>query len=494
MATVRPGSTLPSPQAPSATVQLSVPPRRRRPVDLPWPAPTLLMAALAAWYLGRPALWADELASVNAAVLSWGGLRELLSETDLVLAPYYAFLHVWTAIAGTSEVAVRLPSAVAAVGTVGVTATVGARLWGHRAGVLAGLVLAVLPVFSRFAQEARGYSPAIFGFALATLLLLRWVERPGPARLAAYAVVLGVAVLLLPFGAMILAAHAVLAWPAYARWTWLVSAGAAGLPGVALFAVAASTQRAQISWIPLLGWAGKNGVVERALSVAGPIAVTATLVILGLLAVRRERRVLAMACWGLLPIGLLLAAGMVAPIWVSRYVAFTLPGLALLAASGLSRLSVRQATVVVALLAVFGAANNVIIRRPDGHTQAGRRIAEIIGPRFRPDDVAVYGDNHPSIPWSPRDIVARYLPAGQTPRDALMVSPQRTGGHFLAVECADVAGCVGAAPRIWVIRADDPSDPRDGLDGGKTSFLLATYTVSEVWRYPLLTVALLDRK
>ncbi|MEV0274192.1 glycosyltransferase family 39 protein [Hamadaea sp. NPDC050747] len=491
---MRPPSTIPQPQTLSPTVHPATPAVRRRLLAAPWSPPVLLMTVLAAWHLGRPALWADELASVNAAALTWGRLKDLLGETDLVLAPYYAFLHVWTAFAGTSEIAVRLPSALAAVGAVGVTAAVGARLWSYRAGLLAGLVLAVLPVFSRFAQEARGYSLAVFGFTLATLLLLRWTERPGAARLAAYAITLGIAVSLVPFGAMILVAHAVLAWPAYARRAWAVSAFAAVLPGLTLFLAGALTQRAQVSWIPLLGWEGRNGVVERSLGVAGPIAVTATLFLLGLLALRRERRIIAMACWGLLPIGLLLAAGILTPIWVARYVVFTLPGLALLAAAGLHRLSVRRATVVMLLLMVFGVAGNVAVRRPDGHSQDSRRIAQIIGPRFGVDDVAVYGDNHPSIPWSPRDIVARYLPADRTPRDALMVRPQRAGGRLLAVECADVVACVGPAPRIWVIRADDPGDPRGGLDGGKTPFLLEHYTVDQVWRHSLLTVALLDRR
>ncbi|NUR70239.1 MAG: hypothetical protein HOU81_05430 [Hamadaea sp.] len=451
------------------------------------------MTALAAWQLGRPALWADELATVNAAVLPWDGLRQLLGQVDLVMAPYYTVMHIWTAIFGTSEIAVRLPSALAGIATVAVTAQLGARLWDRRAGVIAGVLLAVLPAFSRYAQEARAYSLAVFALTLATLLLVRWIERPGALRLVAYAVVLGVGVLLGPFGAMILAAHAVLAWRGRFPWSWAISAAGAVLPGMALFAMSALTQRDQTSWIRRLTLEGANGVVERGLTVAGPVAVTAALIVLGLLAVRKKQPVLAMACWSFLPIVLLLAAGLVTPVWVARYVFFTLPGFALLAASWLRQVSLARSTAVVVAVALFGAGSNIAIRRPAGHGQDSRRIAAIIGPRFQAGDVVIYGDNHPSIPWSPRDVVARYLPAGKTPRDVLMISPQRADGHLLAVECGDVSACVGDAARIWVVRADNPADPRTGLDGGKSPFLAEHYSVNHVWRYPLLTVALLDR-
>src|SRR5581483_7192807 len=64
---------------------------------------------------------------------------------------------------------------------------VGRRLAGARAGLTAGLVFAVVPSVSRFAQEIRFYALAVLVATLATLLLLRALERPSWPRLAAYA-------------------------------------------------------------------------------------------------------------------------------------------------------------------------------------------------------------------------------------------------------------------------------------------------------------------
>jgi mannosyltransferase len=75
-------------------------------------------------------------------------------------------------------------------GAAGVVALIGRRLGGGAAGLASGLVFALIPSVSRYAQEARPYAFAMFFAALATLTFLRAMERPNWSRWAIYAVVL----------------------------------------------------------------------------------------------------------------------------------------------------------------------------------------------------------------------------------------------------------------------------------------------------------------
>ena len=60
------------------------------------------------------------------------------------------------------------------------------RLANTRAGLLAGLAFALVPSVSRFAQEARSYALEVLVATLATLMLLRALDRPAVHRWAAY--------------------------------------------------------------------------------------------------------------------------------------------------------------------------------------------------------------------------------------------------------------------------------------------------------------------
>ncbi len=149
-----------APPAPAA----DVPPRRTpwptRLAPLYWLAPALLTFALGCWRARRPALWADELATWSAVRLSWSQLWQLLGQVDATVGPYYAALKLWTDLAGTGNLALRLPSVLAMAGAAGLVTVLGTRLSGgsRRTGLLAGLLFAVVPAASRYAQEARPYA------------------------------------------------------------------------------------------------------------------------------------------------------------------------------------------------------------------------------------------------------------------------------------------------------------------------------------------------
>jgi mannosyltransferase len=160
---------------------------------LTWVVPAVASLALGLFEVGVPQLWRDELASWSAASRSVPQLWAMLHNIDAVLGIYYFGLHVWMTVFGDSPTAMRLPSVIAMAGAAAVVGLIGRRLGGGVAGLASGLIFALIPSVSRYAQEARPYAFATFFAALATLMFLRAMERPGWARWAIYALVLGAA-------------------------------------------------------------------------------------------------------------------------------------------------------------------------------------------------------------------------------------------------------------------------------------------------------------
>ncbi|MBM0239032.1 glycosyltransferase family 39 protein [Micromonospora sp. ATA32] len=153
-----------------------------------WLSPTLATLVIALVGIGRAQPWRDELATWSAATRPLGDLVRLAGTIDAATGPYYLFMHAWVAVFGDSVTALRLPAALAMSGAAGLTAVLGERLLGARAGLLAGLLFAALPGTCRYGQEARPYALATLLAVLATLLLVGALRRPGWGRWAGYAV------------------------------------------------------------------------------------------------------------------------------------------------------------------------------------------------------------------------------------------------------------------------------------------------------------------
>ena len=183
--TARPASDVAAPERATA--------RRPAVAYLTWAAPAVVTIALGLFEIGVPQLWRDEFASWSAASRTLPQLWAMLHNIDAVLGIYYFGLHLWMASFGDSATAMRVPSVIAMAGAAAVVALIGRRLGGGAAGLASGLVFAVIPSVSRYAQEARPYAFAMFFAALATLTFLRAMERPTWGRWAIYSVVLAAA-------------------------------------------------------------------------------------------------------------------------------------------------------------------------------------------------------------------------------------------------------------------------------------------------------------
>ena len=461
-----------------------------------WLWPALLTLVYGLWGIRTPALWADELATWGAVRLSWGGLYRLCGNVDAVVAPYYTLVKVWTSIAGSSTVALRLPSvgamtlAAALVAVLGAQVDAGRPDRARRTGLIAGLAFAVIPTTSRYAQEARPYAFAILFAVLATLLLVRLVQRPSAGRCALYALaILGLGAFHL-MALLLLLAHPVLAWRRAAR-AWAVSAAAGVLPLLPL-AFIGYRQSGQISWIPRANWRVLLSAPDT-LFIVGVVA--GFVIVLGLLAFSRRREVLLLVAWALVPALVLYAVAKVTPLFWPRYLLYTVPAWVLLAALTLTRLTLRRAVAVLVALVLVSDPAQYALRASDGHSHADKSAGSIIRVNERPGDGIAYKLDDQPEPWEGRDLVAKYVPADRQPRDVFAVTPQRTDGHLLATECADLTACLDRAdpPRMWIIRFGTQTDPLFTIGRTKENLLRSRYRLVQLWLVRGLTVALYAR-
>lgn len=148
-------------------------------------AATLVAAALRLFRLGAQSLWIDE-------VFTWmsSGIGTPLAARDLLEnlhGPLYSLiLHAWTSVAGDSERAMRLPSAVFGIATVPALAWLARRWLGRRPAIAAAWLGAASPFLVWYSQEARNYALLLLCTCASGALLLGLVERPGRLRAAGY--------------------------------------------------------------------------------------------------------------------------------------------------------------------------------------------------------------------------------------------------------------------------------------------------------------------
>ncbi|MFJ6198305.1 glycosyltransferase family 39 protein [Micromonospora sp. NPDC092111] len=534
---------------------------------LVWVTPTLTTLAVGYYGIGRAQLWRDELATWSAASRPVGDLLRLTGTVDASAGPYYLLMHAWTRLLGDSATALRLPSALAMAGAAGLTAVLGRRLFGAPAGLVAGLLLAVLPGTSRYSQEARPYALVTLFAVLATVLLVRALDRPTWARWAGYAaavVGLGLAHLL---ALALLAAHALVVlvgWALGRPATGLAGPPAgsaqahpaddagpaagpratgvrrdrrllrwplAGLAAVVLLTpllLAAGGQRSrQLDWVAparLADLAALPGGVAQSGVVGGLLVGLAALG-----AARSGRRALLPGAGVLLPVLLVFVAALAVPLWVPRYLLFTVPFGCLLAGAALTRTapsgaaltgtapgagrpaagstpnrvggrwasggrSVGPGLAVVLLAGLLGLPDQVAVRQSHGWPRSAtvdyRGAAAVIAAGQRPGDAVVYS---PRDGWLFLDLGIDYHLTGPHPRDVLVVRGRRERADLWVAECARPAECLAGVRRVWLVLAGRPDAPLAAVPGASGDALRAGFTVTEIRPRPGVTVALLVR-
>ncbi|MFJ9340021.1 glycosyltransferase family 39 protein [Streptomyces sp. NPDC101733] len=491
-------------QTPPAAVPAParVGPRRLPGPDWLWAA--LLTLAVTTFRAGTPQLWRDELASWNAASRATGELIGMLGHVDAVSGLYYLLLHGWVSLFGDSEAMLRLPSALAMAATAALVVVIARNLFDRRTAVFAGLLFALLPVITRYGTEARSYALVVLAATAATWLLLRALERPGPARWAAYAVPVALSGLLHMVSLLVLLPHALivlLRWWGQRRGRTVVGfalgAAAGLLPVVPLLLLGRSQAGRQIGWIETPHLRDLAGLWDNLFAsplVGLGVAATA---LLPLAWSRGRRPAVELLLIGAVPLAAvyLVSQGSTS-YFIDRYVLFTVPAWALLAAAGLAALKPRPVGVAaLAALILLGVPDQRHLRTEQAkETADGRAAAAVITKGYRPGDgfVPLRGLKER---YSMTDFQIEYhLPDRIRMRDVFARRSAEDSDDLFPVECALPERCLGDTGRIWLVTRGSAKDDAYGrLPADQARALKDHYRVASSTHVRGLRVSLLER-
>ncbi|MGK5628939.1 glycosyltransferase family 39 protein [Streptomyces sp. URMC 123] len=430
------------------------------------------MLAIGLWGLERGTMWRDEAATFHAARRSLPDLWHLLGGVDAVHGLYYLLMHAVLAVRA-DEVALRLPSLLAAVCATGLVAALGCRLARPGVGLWAGLLYATSPFVSHFAQEGRSYALVAAGVALATLLLTHAVERGSAGRWAAYGAVTAVTALLHEFALLALAAHAVTLAVSRAParvWRGWAAAACATVAVLAPLLLVSYGQGGQVAWIAVPGRPEARQLLHAFTGPAEVVyAVTLALMTVALLcplpARPRRPRLTAVALpLAVVPPALLFAVSQREPLFVDRYVLFALAGVPLLAAAGAEglctavrgRRAARRGTrrAVVACGAAVVAAGflwqlpfHEEVRSPTGRPDDLAPVAALVRAETRPGDAIVF------VPSYQRRVALAYPDAFAGRRDIALAGPVDPSGTLTGreVPAPELAARLAGLDRVWVV-------------------------------------------
>ncbi|KAB2351566.1 glycosyltransferase family 39 protein [Actinomadura rudentiformis] len=468
-------------------------------------AMTLVIALLG---ISGPSFWLDEAATISMTGRSLPDLERAVHRLDLVHLAYYLIMKPWVAVFGESELAVRVPSAVAmAAGAAGVVA-LGRRCGSDATALVAGICYATSVTVTRYAQEARPFAMVTAAAVLATYLLVRAVqatEKTGTRDrrriwLTGYAVALVLVGLFNIFGLLLVAAHAItLLWtrvePCLLR-RWL-AATAAALVVLAPFVIASQTQKAQVASLQkptaVMTWS----LVRFMAGGERLILVLTALMVIGVIAGRLQRpRTPGLAAlalpWLFFPPVFLLSASFVQPMFRTRYVLLCVPALVLLVAAGLVALGqLWRPLTAVALVAVLALTvpGQLEIRKQDERIDDLRAAADIVRERAMPGDgvlflarhqrwrTAAYADAYKGL----TDLMVRKTPAKAANLDGEDVNPAVLATRLCNVGRVWLMDGGGARQPPWV-RNRENLVQRMGLD-----------VTLGVWRYKGGSIKLVTR-
>lgn len=478
-----------------------------------WALPGLAMLALGRYQYATPRLWRDEMATWSAATRSVPNLLKLLHHRDAVAGAYYLFMHYWIAMFGDSIGLLRTPSIFAMAAAAILVALTGRRLYGPTGGLAAGLLFAVIPSVSRFAQEARSYAFAVAAVALATYLLVRGLERPTWTRWAAYTA----AVVLVSYAhliaVLILTGHVItVAWLAATSrnrrlWRWLIAI-AAGIVALAPLAIVGRKQRtAQISWVPV---PTLYDLLPTATMVAASTLVAGVLAGIAAVGLRRgDTRSLVLCTSGVVvPPVVCFAVSQASPVWLPRYLLFLLPAVALLTGRALSKTGLATVLAAVVVVGLLGWPDQKAIRTPTAHEMDGYpnptwytppdwpQAGQIISSQQRPGDGIVYvGDSEEQRSSfrlrSTMNYTLRHDPG--RPRDIYLAVSDAQIGSFWSQECPHPVTCLGDTPRVWVVAMSTETHLVAGSTKDPGLAALQGYQSVGVWHPGGVTIELVQR-
>ncbi|GAA2095598.1 hypothetical protein GCM10009759_24060 [Kitasatospora saccharophila] len=480
--------------------------RRSLPLYLCWAPPALLTLVLGVLGSNRPPMWGDELASWVAADRSVPQLVAMLRHIDGVYGVYYLFLHFWIGLFGDSAVSLRLPSALAMAGAAAFIALTGRKQFSGRAGLLAGLVFAVIPAVSRYSQEVRAYALVMCAVAASTWLLLRALERPGVWRWFGYGVSVTFVGWFQLVALTVLLPHLLVILLQYPRvrpgrrvLEFALTAGVAVLPVLPLVLLGRRQVGKQISWISR---PTPDSIPALWDAMYGPALVALPVLVLAAMTLgwpSNRRRVVQVLLIGVVPVfAVYLVSLGGTSYFIARYLMFTLIAWTVLAGAALAAVRPRfLGFVAIGLLGVASISAQQGIRQPTDRVNYDERAAAaVVAAGYRPGDGLVVPHDRTIFDAS----IKFYLPDDVRPRDVFQAASPAEASDLVTRNCPDPVACLGEEQRIWLVTlgGDLPQGAKEpyaqqNLDKAQQDALNSRYHVVKTTRVYNVWVTLMER-
>lgn len=409
--------------------------------------------------LGRNSLWFDEAFVAFAAQKGWHDLLAFLAVHDNHPPLYYLLVKAWAGVAGTSEVALRAPSAAFGVVSVALSYVIMQRLSGTVPALMTASLVAISPFEVMAGQDARMYT-LLQALTLSATLLLILPGRPWWWR-PAYVGCLAGLIYTHYLGFLVIAAHGVwTAWRERQRLVgWLMDVAVAGvlfIPWMPFF-FEQVTRHHGWGWAPhplldvggLFAFGGSLFGLGSFLIPGSPLSVAQVAAVLPfvVLAILGTRGLVLPALVLAVPIGTMALLPLVARASIyPRWYSFVFPFYAMLVTTGVLRIAPRQAIATVLVAAVTACGLPILGRYyldPSYRLWNYRDAAAYVKARFRPEDLIVFiGDEYSPIPFD------YYYGAtdGAVTLTPMEASHRRT--NFFSHQVARIAE---QHPRLWVI-------------------------------------------
>ena len=470
--------------------------------DWPWVAliPAVVTFVVMLYQITRPSFWQDEASTLADTHRSLPQLFALLGHIDAVHAGYYVFMWFVIKVAGTSELAVRFPSAVAMAVAAGVIALLGKRLVSGTAGLAAGLVFAAIPEVSWYGQNARDYALVTAVATIATYLFVRAVQALPDGRrdtvdrwMIGYGVSVAVLGLLNLFALLLIGAHG-LVLVALARRDAAAKAAAgesaagespAGgtvrllardwlIAAVAAVVVCSPVlyygwkERGQVAWIKkpnLHDLAGVEQLIGPGTAFAAALIVVAAGIVLSVTRGRTRLRadwpqqlVAVGVSWLVLPPVVLLAVSVAHPVYLFRYIVFCIPAAALIVGTALAALGRAAGTVALIVIVALALPAQATVRGPEGHGDNLRAVSQYLG------DHAHRGESVLFASFYERKIEVAYPAGFRGLRDIALGESAIAAAEPVALNAPPsvISARLATVRRVWLVgrlKAAEPAAP-----------------------------------
>ncbi len=392
----------------------------------------LFSAIVRLWELGAQSLWFDETYTVFVAQKPLSLMLRYLIADGVHPPLYYFLMAIWVRFFGTSAWVLRLPSVLSGVLSVALMFLLVKRMAGRDEAAVAAILLAISPFCIWYSQDARMYALDCLAGIAAVFFFWEYLQKPSRGNFLGLLLTHAVFFEIHYFGVFLVLSEAcflILFRRKYSgRWLGFILAQiAAGLPLAVWIGVLLHRANGSFG----IGWIPKPNAIDPILTIlnfffsnAGGWAIPAMLgglilICLFFLAMSRKesRETFWLGfLWLVVPILIVWILSRNVPVYIDRYLIFTLPAAIILISVGAKKIAGIAAYILPGCLMVLMSISvwNMLVAANGFQKEGWREAAQFIDAQYRPADriiLRVFQETVPftyygglSLPWDALEI------------------------------------------------------------------------------------------